>query len=356
MKKSILLFGGMLLFVGNLFAQAPQKMSYQGVVRNADNELVVSETVGVQFSVLQGSADGTAVYVETQSPSTNSNGLISLEVGSGVVVSGELDAIDWSEGPYFISTEIDPDGGTSYSIEGVSELMSVPYALHANVADSIAGGISVTELDPLFEASVASDITEDDIANWNDHVDSTDIADFGFVVGIVTYEVGDFAQGGVVVWVDETKQHGLVCSKNNVAEGMRWFAGTYGTTRSAGDGVFAGELNTSILVSSQIAIGDDGMTYAGAECVELVVVEDGVSYGDWYLPSKKELELIDPNLTLINATAAANGGTALVASPHWTSTEVSGTNVYVVVLSPGGVSSFETNKVAGFTVRAFRSF
>lgn len=112
-------------------AQAPQKMSYQAVIRNANNNLVASTSVGMRVSILQGSVSSTSVYVETQTPTTNSNGLITLEIGGGTVVSGTFSAIDWSSGPYFIKTEIDPTGGTNYTITGTSQLLSVPYALYA---------------------------------------------------------------------------------------------------------------------------------------------------------------------------------------------------------------------------------
>jgi hypothetical protein len=114
------------------FAQAPQKMTYQAVIRNTSNNLVVSSPVGMRLSILQGSAAGPAVYVETQVPSTNANGLVSLELGTGVVVSGSFSAINWGAGPYFIKTETDPTGGTSYSIFGTSQFNSVPYALYAD--------------------------------------------------------------------------------------------------------------------------------------------------------------------------------------------------------------------------------
>jgi Chaperone of endosialidase/Collagen triple helix repeat (20 copies) len=110
-------------------AQAPQKMSYQAVVRNSNNELLASKTVGMRISILQGSATGTAVYVETQTPATNANGLASVEIGGGTVVTGTLAGINWAAGPYFIKTETDPSGGSNYSITGASQLMSVPYAL-----------------------------------------------------------------------------------------------------------------------------------------------------------------------------------------------------------------------------------
>jgi hypothetical protein len=104
-------------------------MSYQAVIRNSSNALLTSTQVGIQISVLQGSSTGTPVYVETQTPSTNSNGLVSLEIGTGTVVSGTFAGINWANGPYFIKTETDPTGGTTYAISGTNELMSVPYAL-----------------------------------------------------------------------------------------------------------------------------------------------------------------------------------------------------------------------------------
>ncbi|WP_244954745.1 hypothetical protein [Winogradskyella helgolandensis] len=120
-----------LLLSANTFAQAPEKMSYQAVVRDSGDNLVTNQAVGMQISILQGSTSGTAVYVETQAPTTNTNGLVSIEIGTGSVVSGDFSAIDWSTDSYFIKTETDPTGGTTYTITGTSELLSVPYALHA---------------------------------------------------------------------------------------------------------------------------------------------------------------------------------------------------------------------------------
>jgi len=139
MKKIYSILAGLLL-TASVFAQAPQKMSYQAVIRNTSNALITSTPVGMQISVLQGSSTGTAVYVETQTPSTNANGLVSLEIGGGTVVSGNFSTINWANGPYFIKTETDPTGGTAYSIVGTNELMSVPYAL--NAANANVGGFT----------------------------------------------------------------------------------------------------------------------------------------------------------------------------------------------------------------------
>lgn len=163
MKKIISLLSVVIIAL-SCWAQAPQKMSYQAVVRNATNNPVVSSAVGMKISILQGSASGTVVYAETQTATTNANGLVSLEIGTGTLVSGNFTTIDWSVGTYFIKTETDPTGGTDYTISGTSQLMSVPYALHAKTAQSITG--TITETDPLYSASVAKKVTAADTTKW----------------------------------------------------------------------------------------------------------------------------------------------------------------------------------------------
>lgn len=133
MSTSRQLFSLLLLFGITLVTQgqAPQLFSYQAVVRDASENLVVATAVGVRLSILQGSASGTAVYVETHTPVTNANGLFSVAVGEGIVESGSMADIDWSAGPYHLRSEVDPEGGTTYTITGTSQLLSVPYALYA---------------------------------------------------------------------------------------------------------------------------------------------------------------------------------------------------------------------------------
>lgn len=116
------------LFVATIFAQSPEKISHQAVIRNSSNTLLANQHVGMQISILQGSATGAAVYVETQQLTSNNNGLITMEIGAGNVISGSFNTIDWGAGPFFIKTETDPEGGNAYSIIGTSQLLSVPYA------------------------------------------------------------------------------------------------------------------------------------------------------------------------------------------------------------------------------------
>ncbi len=110
-------------------AQAPQKMSYQAVLRNASNALITNTAVGMKISVLQGTITGTVSYAETQTPTTNANGLVTIEIGTGTPVTNTFATINWANGPFFIKTETDPTGGSNYTISGTSQLLSVPYAL-----------------------------------------------------------------------------------------------------------------------------------------------------------------------------------------------------------------------------------
>ena len=120
------------LLSASLWAQTPpQNFSYQAVVRGANNALVTKKQVGMKISLLQGSETGTAVYVETHTPTSNENGLVSIAIGGGSIESGTFATIDWSKGPYFVKTETDPAGGTIYSLKTTSQLFSVPYALYA---------------------------------------------------------------------------------------------------------------------------------------------------------------------------------------------------------------------------------
>ncbi|MBL0737462.1 hypothetical protein JI750_11220 [Flavobacterium sp. GN10] len=142
-----------------LFAQAPQKMNYQSVIRKTDGTLLSNTVVGIKTSILLGSATGTASYVETQTATTNTNGLATIEIGGGTPVTGTFSGIDWGAGSHFVKTEIDPAGGTNYTISGTSQLLSVPYALYAGSTQNkgktsivITGDITDTEAVAKIEA------------------------------------------------------------------------------------------------------------------------------------------------------------------------------------------------------------
>lgn len=111
--------------------QSPDLMSFQAVIRDANDELVTNSSVALKFEILKGSTNGVVAYSETQTANSNANGLVSVKIGSGNPVQGAFSDIEWGDGSYFIKSEVDPNGGANYSITGVTQLLSVPYALYA---------------------------------------------------------------------------------------------------------------------------------------------------------------------------------------------------------------------------------
>jgi hypothetical protein len=126
---SIYLFA--VLCIGSMFAQAPQGINYQAVVRNSLGNIMSNTPVGIKVSIHQGFPTGTVVYSESFAPTTSSLGLVNLVIGQGNILSGSFSGINWGAGPYYCELGLDPTGGTSYASMGTQEFVSVPYALYA---------------------------------------------------------------------------------------------------------------------------------------------------------------------------------------------------------------------------------
>jgi hypothetical protein len=235
--KKIFTIAAALLITASVWAQAPEKMKYQAVVRDANNVLVTSTAVGMQISILQTTATGTAVYVETHTPTSNANGLVSLEIGTGTVVSGAFTTIDWANGTYFIKTETDPTGGTTYTISGTSQLMSVPYALHAKTAENVANDmVDDANADPNNEIQIISR-TGTTVTLSNGGGTFTDSVGVVYTAGTgiditnnqistteSTYTIGlNAALGGYVFYVTPDGKHGLVAETQDQSTSTNWY-------------------------------------------------------------------------------------------------------------------------------------
>ena len=168
--------------------------------------------------------------------------------------------------------------------------------------------------------------------------------------------VGDFAQGGIVFWVDETGKNGLVCAKSDQSSGIVWFAGTIGNTGATADGPYTGEANTAKIIEAQGAVGNEYDTYAALICYDLKITEGGKTYDDWYLPSRQEYKLMYANRTTINTTATSNGGAAFGNSPssYWSSTEANNGSAWTLTFYNGDQA--RPNKDNKYRVRAIRAF
>ena len=314
-----------ILLTGSALAQAPQKMSYQAVVRDAQDSLLTNQKISIQISLMQGWVTGKEVYVETQIITTNDNGLFSIEIGTGTVVSGSLTDIDWSDGPYFIKIETDPTGGTTYTITGTSQLLSVPYALHANTADSFSGGVVMEETDPVFSSSIAAGITATDTAYWSNQQNIILPVDRGGTgsTGLTGYVKANgtlvMSAGSTIPSTDVT---GLITKVNgslpDVTGNVTVLMGNVTTGTLAARPGIVGTNGDIYLVSGDGDPNNDGRTFISdaiawnevttnqaATDARYLQLAGGTLSGDVVVPTNKKITLTDaPNST----TDAANKG------------------------------------------------
>ena len=126
----IIILACCLMSTANLFSQAPQAFKYQSIIRNAAGNPMANSALTIRATIHDGSAAGASVYQETHAVTTNPFGLINLEIGNGISVSGNFSAVNWGSGSKWI--QIEADFGNGYLSMGTSQLLSVPYALYAN--------------------------------------------------------------------------------------------------------------------------------------------------------------------------------------------------------------------------------
>ena len=293
-----------------LFAQAPEKMSYQAIVRDASNNLLNNTSVGMRISILQGSTTGNAVYIETQTPSTNTSGLVSIEIGTGNVVSGSFSNIDWANGPYFIRTETDPNGGSSYTLNSTNQLLSVPYALYAKNAGTANGG------------------------------------------GNFTHYIGEEFGGGVIfyLWKDaQGVEHGLIVDKTDLSNSQSWSNVTTSLIGSNAQNPSDGLSNSNAIV------GQASHTNSAAA---LCLNSNNGGQSDWYLPSIEELQILWSNKFVVNKSLRSiSSATEILLISYWSSTEYASTNAWRLYFNSGAsyLTLFDDKYVVG-NVRAIRAF
>jgi hypothetical protein len=203
MKKSALtlVFS---LYAVVLMAQVPAGFSYQAVVRNNSGETVAGKTVKFRFSILQNSATGTPVYVETQSKATNEFGLANLVVGSGTKVSGNFDPSAWGSNSHFLKVELDPNNGNTFSHLGTMQLMAVPYAFHAKTVEEVADN-SVTSAKIADGTIVAADLASGSVNSAK--IASNAVTEAKISAGAVTgakMAQGGATSGQVLKWTGTT--------------------------------------------------------------------------------------------------------------------------------------------------------
>ena len=301
-----------LLLTSSSFAQAPEKMSYQVVIRDANNALVTSQQIGMQITILQ---VNTAVYEETHTPTSNTNGLVSLEIGTGTVISGSFTAIDWSVDTYFIKTETDPIGGTNYTITGTSQLLSVPYALYAETSNDTpavalnTAKVSYTEAAVSANIAVSANTAKTVISSEQSDAILANTAKVGYTQP--TYLVNNFYEelGGYIIEVSTSGKHGIVAARLDQGT-SNWY-------------------NTINLYSNP-----DNHDAAGAE------------FKDWRMPTYRELNIIYENKFEVGR---------LTEAYYWSSAEYDVNGAWLQDFSNGNQYNASKSGISS-NVRAVRTF
>lgn len=290
-------------------AQAPQGFNYQATVRNSAGVLITNQSVSFKFSILQNSDTGTVVYSENQTTTTDDLGHASLVVGRGTPVTGTFANINWASGTYYLKIELNT--GSGYVAMGTTQLLSVPYALHANTATSTTGN-----------------------------------------AGGFTHYIGEQFGGGIIfhLWKDALGvEHGLIVDKTDLSTSQVWsnidqtLIG--GAAQSSWDG----------LSNSNAIVGQAGHTNSAAA---LCLNSTNGGQSDWYLPSIDELSLLWHIRFNVNKSLSTLGGATVLpnSAPYWSSTEyVYGDYAWLFNFSDGSAYSIGSKYGTAY-VRAVRAF
>jgi hypothetical protein len=144
MIKKYILMLGMLVFVASAIAQIPQQLNYQGIARNASGEPISTHSITVRLSIIDSAANGLLTYQETKTVATNYVGLFTIVIGApgGVNVIGTIASVNWNTGKKYIKLEIDPNGASNFTLVGMNQLQSVPFALSAEPVGPAAGDLT----------------------------------------------------------------------------------------------------------------------------------------------------------------------------------------------------------------------
>lgn len=349
MKKVFTVLVAFILMV-TMWAQSPQKISYQAVVRNNSDVLVTNSQIGMEINIRQGSPSGTVIYTETQLPITNANGLVSIEIGEEI----GFDAIDWANGPYFveIKTAVIPPL-TTYTITSVSQLLSVPYALYAKNAETLSG--TINETDPVFTAwdknyadLINTPATADGsetkiIAGANISIIGTGTTANPYVVNATggsfshDFYLGQDTLGGIVfyIYLDQNgDQRGLIISKTQTIAKWQDSASITNATRSW-DGAYNMNLMTNSPAKNWITTNFSA---------------------DWYLPSIDELSILWHNRFHVNKALNDAGATLFSnTANYWSSTEYND-YLYAFFFYFYYGSSYHHDKTGNYYIRAVRAF
>jgi len=314
--NSIKLFSTLFLILFNFSLKAqipPIAFNYSAVARNTIGQPITTTTIGIQISILKNSSTGVSQYIENHFVNTDEFGLFNLVIGAGAVQSGNMGTIEWSNDNYYLKVAMDTSGGTNFLTMGITQLLSVPYALYAKSAGSLNNGAS----------------------NGN-----------------FTHYIGEHFGGGVIfhLWKDaQGVEHGLIVDKTDLSTSQEW-SNVYQ--------VFIGPSAQSLwdgLSNSNAIVAQVGHTQSAAS---LCLNSTNSGYNDWYLPSIQEIDLLWNNYFNVSRTLSQiSGATQMQQVNYWSSTEGEYDGAYILIFAINYQINYSYPlKNNTYYVRAIRAF
>ena len=336
-----------LAFAGFSQTIPPPYINYQAVLYDVNSASPNTPLTNQSFTTFVNINDelNELVYREEHYASTDANGLITVKIGAGDYVDGSisnLNDINWGVGKYFLVVDFVINGDTSSTAS--EQLVTVPYSFYAGksgngisaIADNGDGTLTFVYLDGTTYITPILSGLQGPIGP---------AGPAGSSGGYPIHTIGESYGGGIVFYVYDGGQHGLIASTADQSTGIRWYGGSYSKTCAQADGVGAGLKNTAIIIANQGPV--DGNTFAARICNEYSVTDsNGVTYGDWYLPSKHELNLLFIQRTVVGGFAEAF---------YWSSSEFNDLDAWIQNFGNGWqTGSYKSgNEVYVRAIRAF---
>lgn len=298
--KTITLILASILFCVISYSQSPQAFKYQAAIRNNSGDLLSNQNISLRISIRDITANGTILYRETHSTITNSYGLANINIGDGTPVSGTFESIDWWINDKFISIDLDANGGSSYVSMGTSQLLNVPFSIHARESAGLVTMTS-TERDAILDPYMGMQLFNTDTRKIN-YYDG-----YGWLE-ISGVKQADFICGNPLLDSRDGQYYNTV----EIAGGC-WMAENlnYGMMINGSDDQSDNGIVEKYCYSNNQNLCDDtyGALYQWREMMQYATTEgiQGICPNEWHLPTTSEWT------TLINATGgASNAGANLV--------------------------------------------
>lgn len=368
-KNLILVFS--IFFSATVFSQTLETFKYQAAVRNSGGELITNQNITLRISIRDVSANGTILYRETHNPTTNAYGLVNIIIGGGTPVSGSFESINWGINDKFISIDLDPNGGSNYISKGTTQLLNVPFSLHAKES---AGLVLMTseQRDLIVDPYLGMQIFNSDTRKIN-YFDG-----YGWLE-ISGVKQADFACGNPLLDSRDGQYYNTIeiAGECWMAENLNYGIMINGTVDQSDNGIVE-----KYCYSNNENLCDDtyGALYQWREMMQYNTAEgvQGICPDEWHIPTTIEWT------ALVNATGGtsyaggnlvqggATGFEALMAGQtnlfsypfldigqkayFWSSTQSSSSNAYnrFIVNNDPAVYTDQLDKMYGLSVRCIK--